>query len=70
MTLHLFAGPGGMEAGDGNESVGVEFDDGTVATRRAAGLGMVGPGRPAADRQRLPDTTRRRAVPGGASWMS
>jgi DNA (cytosine-5)-methyltransferase 1 len=38
MTLHLFAGPGGMELGDGSESVGVEFDDGTVETRRAAGL--------------------------------
>ncbi|MER7487989.1 DNA cytosine methyltransferase [Streptomyces sp. NPDC126497] len=41
MILHLFAGPGGMDAGAGEPGVGVEFDDGTVATRRAAGLATV-----------------------------
>ncbi|WP_051705189.1 DNA cytosine methyltransferase [Streptomyces sp. NRRL S-455] len=41
MTLHLFAGPGGMEAGDGSASIGIEYDDDAVATRRAAGLATV-----------------------------
>ena len=41
MILHLFAGPGGMEAGAGAPGVGIEFDAGAVATRLAAGLETV-----------------------------
>lgn len=41
MILHLFAGPGGMETGAGAPGVGIEFDSGAVATRRAAGLETV-----------------------------
>ncbi|HEY3483518.1 MAG TPA: DNA cytosine methyltransferase, partial [Streptomyces sp.] len=36
--VHLFAGPGGMEAGSPYPGVGIEWDANAVATRRAAGL--------------------------------
>lgn len=38
MIASLFAGPGGMDAGAEEESVGIEWDEGALATRKAAGL--------------------------------
>lgn len=40
-AIHLFAGPGGLDAGaqaEGIHGAGIEWDDNAVATRRAAGL--------------------------------
>jgi DNA (cytosine-5)-methyltransferase 1 len=43
-AIHLFAGPGGIEAGalaEGVLGTGIEWDDNAVATRRAAGLATI-----------------------------
>src|SRR5690348_6450240 len=44
VIVDLFAGPGGMDVAAhalGAESVGIEWDEGAVATRKAAGLPTV-----------------------------
>ena len=40
-AIHLFAGPGGLEAGAGLPGIGIEWDANAVATRLAAGLNTV-----------------------------
>ncbi|MEU9470479.1 DNA cytosine methyltransferase [Streptomyces avermitilis] len=40
-TVHLFAGPGGLEANGALPGVGIEWDADAVATRRAAGLATI-----------------------------